>query len=239
MGNLFTNMSLGRVAVSFTHTIKAMEPFFSVLLSALFLGEVWFVAFKYLHTSSLVRCWKWKSMWLCMLLRYIYHACLAVSQSSGCGIFVAYCRRCGTSVSYWSIFQLVSCLFWFFFLDKVSLGANALVLFIFWQFCRAGFLSAMASNVTFQSRNVLSKKLMVKKEVLYHVILFLWCPFSIYLILIAHALRFRHIFRSDCPFDIVDLSPSAKEGKHITGHHKFLTILVASWILWEVHTWYI
>ncbi len=30
---------------------------------------------------------------------------------------------------------------------------------------RAGFLSAMASNITFQSRNVLSKKLMVKKEV--------------------------------------------------------------------------
>jgi hypothetical protein len=42
MGNLFTNMSLGKVAVSFTHTIKAMEPFFSVLLSAIFLGEVSF-----------------------------------------------------------------------------------------------------------------------------------------------------------------------------------------------------
>ncbi|BAF16686.2 Os05g0170900 [Oryza sativa Japonica Group] len=40
MGNVFTNMSLGKVAVSFTHTIKAMEPFFSVLLSVLFLGEV-------------------------------------------------------------------------------------------------------------------------------------------------------------------------------------------------------
>lgn len=40
LGNLFTNMSLGMVAVSFTHTIKAMEPFFSVILSALFLGEV-------------------------------------------------------------------------------------------------------------------------------------------------------------------------------------------------------
>ncbi|MQM03993.1 hypothetical protein Taro_036785 [Colocasia esculenta] len=39
MGNLFTNMSLGKVAVSFTHTIKAMEPFFSVILSAMFLGE--------------------------------------------------------------------------------------------------------------------------------------------------------------------------------------------------------
>jgi solute carrier family 35, member E1 len=44
LGNVFTNMSLGKVAVSFTHTIKAMEPFFSVLLSILFLGEVigWF-----------------------------------------------------------------------------------------------------------------------------------------------------------------------------------------------------
>ncbi|KAA3459670.1 triose phosphate/phosphate translocator, non-green plastid, chloroplastic-like [Gossypium australe] len=40
LGNLFTNMSLGKVAVSFTHTIKAMEPFFSVVLSAMFLGEL-------------------------------------------------------------------------------------------------------------------------------------------------------------------------------------------------------
>jgi len=28
LGNLLTNISLGKVAVSFTHTIKAMEPFF-------------------------------------------------------------------------------------------------------------------------------------------------------------------------------------------------------------------
>lgn len=40
MGNLLTNISLGRVAVSFTHTIKAMEPFFTVLFSALLLSEV-------------------------------------------------------------------------------------------------------------------------------------------------------------------------------------------------------
>jgi len=39
LGNLLTNVSLGKVAVSFTHTIKAMEPFFSVLLSGLFLGD--------------------------------------------------------------------------------------------------------------------------------------------------------------------------------------------------------
>ncbi|KAM0901292.1 hypothetical protein ACQ4PT_020105 [Festuca glaucescens] len=39
LGTVFTNMSLGAVAVSFTHTIKASEPFFTVLLSAFFLGE--------------------------------------------------------------------------------------------------------------------------------------------------------------------------------------------------------
>ncbi|GER51452.1 phosphate/phosphoenolpyruvate translocator [Striga asiatica] len=33
LGSLFTNMSLGKVAVSFTHTIKAKEPLFSVILS--------------------------------------------------------------------------------------------------------------------------------------------------------------------------------------------------------------
>ncbi|KAI3981513.1 hypothetical protein MKX01_007440 [Papaver californicum] len=40
MGNLCTNMSLGKVSVSFTHTVKALEPFFSVIISASFLGEV-------------------------------------------------------------------------------------------------------------------------------------------------------------------------------------------------------
>ncbi|KAK7853621.1 phosphoenolpyruvate/phosphate translocator 2 [Quercus suber] len=40
LGNLLTNISLGKVAVSFTHTIKAMEPLFTVVLSALILAEV-------------------------------------------------------------------------------------------------------------------------------------------------------------------------------------------------------
>ena len=40
LGNAFTNVSLGKVAVSFTHTVKALEPVFSVGLSALFLGTV-------------------------------------------------------------------------------------------------------------------------------------------------------------------------------------------------------
>ncbi|XP_024532626.1 phosphoenolpyruvate/phosphate translocator 2, chloroplastic isoform X1 [Selaginella moellendorffii] len=96
MGNLFTNMSLGKVAVSFTHTIKAMEPFFSVLLSAMFLGE---------------------------------------------------------APSAWIIASLLP-----------IVGGVALASLTEASFNWAGFLSAMASNVTFQSRNVLSKKLMVKKE---------------------------------------------------------------------------
>jgi len=39
-GFLTTNISLGSVAVSFTHTIKALEPFFSVMLSWSFLGTM-------------------------------------------------------------------------------------------------------------------------------------------------------------------------------------------------------
>ncbi|CAL9072969.1 unnamed protein product [Musa textilis] len=96
MGNLFTNMSLGKVAVSFTHTIKAMEPFFSVLLSALFLGEM---------------------------------------------------------PTIWVVLSLVP-----------IVGGVALASLTEASFNWAGFWSAMASNLTFQSRNVLSKKAMVKKE---------------------------------------------------------------------------
>ncbi|XP_010923226.1 phosphoenolpyruvate/phosphate translocator 1, chloroplastic [Elaeis guineensis] len=96
LGNLFTNMSLGKVAVSFTHTIKAMEPFFSVLLSSLFLGEL---------------------------------------------------------PTVWVLLSLVP-----------IVGGVALASMTEASFNWAGFWSAMASNLTFQSRNVLSKKLMVKKE---------------------------------------------------------------------------
>ncbi|KAG0456575.1 hypothetical protein HPP92_024363 [Vanilla planifolia] len=96
LGNLFTNMSLGKVSVSFTHTIKAMEPFFSVLFSALFLGE---------------------------------------------------------QPTIWVLFSLVP-----------IMGGVALASMTEASFNWAGFWSAMASNVTFQSRNVLSKKVMVKKE---------------------------------------------------------------------------
>ncbi|KAK1301740.1 hypothetical protein QJS10_CPB12g00165 [Acorus calamus] len=96
LGNLFTNMSLGKVAVSFTHTIKAMEPFFSVILSAMFLGE-------------------FPTIWVVLSL---------VPIVGGVGLAS---------------------------LTEASFN---------W----AGFWSAMASNLTNQSRNVLSKKFMVKKE---------------------------------------------------------------------------
>ncbi|XWS50948.1 hypothetical protein CRYUN_Cryun12cG0134900 [Craigia yunnanensis] len=96
LGNLFTNMSLGKVAVSFTHTIKAMEPFFSVVLSAMFLGEM-------------------PTLWVVASLLPIV---------GGVGLASV------TEASFnWS-----------------------------------GFWTAMASNLTNQSRNVLSKKVMVKKE---------------------------------------------------------------------------
>lgn len=96
LGNLFTNMSLGKVAVSFTHTIKAMEPFFSVVLSALFLGEL-------------------PTLWVVSSLLPIVGGVALASMTEA-------------------------------------------------SFNWAGFWSAMASNLTNQSRNVLSKKFMVKKE---------------------------------------------------------------------------
>ncbi|KAL3618053.1 hypothetical protein CASFOL_038374 [Castilleja foliolosa] len=96
LGNLFTNMSLGKVAVSFTHTIKAMEPFFSVVLSAMFLGE-------------------FPTLWVVSSLVPIVGGVGLASMTEA-------------------------------------------------SFNWPGFWSAMASNLTNQSRNVLSKKFMVKKE---------------------------------------------------------------------------
>ncbi|KAL3636638.1 holo-[acyl-carrier-protein] synthase [Castilleja foliolosa] len=96
VGNLLTNISLGKVAVSFTHTIKAMEPFFTVLLSALFFGE---------------------------------------------------------RPSFWIVSSLLP-----------IVGGVALASFTEASFNWIGFGSAMASNLINQTRNVYSKKLMVKKE---------------------------------------------------------------------------
>ncbi|XP_019161513.1 PREDICTED: phosphoenolpyruvate/phosphate translocator 2, chloroplastic [Ipomoea nil] len=96
MGNLLTNISLGKVAVSFTHTIKAMEPFFTVLLSAALLGQ-------------------WPSLWVVLSLVPI-------------------------------------------------VGGVALASFSEASFNWIGFGSAMASNLTNQSRNVFSKTFMLKEE---------------------------------------------------------------------------
>lgn len=96
LGNIFTNMSLGKVSVSFTHTVKAMEPFFSVILSAMFLGEF---------------------------------------------------------PTIWVISSLIP-----------VVGGVALASMTEASFNWIGFWSAMASNLTNQSRNVFSKKFMVKKE---------------------------------------------------------------------------
>ncbi|KAK1566520.1 hypothetical protein Q3G72_001034 [Acer saccharum] len=96
LGNLLTNVSIGMVNVSFTQTIKAMEPFFTVLLAAIFLSE---------------------------------------------------------RPSLWVVSSLVP-----------IVGGVALASLTEASFNWTGFISAMASNLTNQSRNVLSKKFMVRKE---------------------------------------------------------------------------
>lgn len=104
LGNVLTNVSLGYVAVSFTHTVKAAEPFFSVIFSALFLGDVPPVPV---------------------------------------------------------LFTLIP-----------IVGGVVLTSLSEATFNWPGFLSAIASNITFQSRNVLSKKLMIKKGSLDNINLF-------------------------------------------------------------------
>merc|ERR1712078_199382 len=94
LGFTTTNASLGSVNVSFTHTIKAMEPFFTVLLSSAFLGYV-------------------PSLPVILSLLPIVGGVVLASVS------------------------------------EVS-------------FTWGGFTSAMASNLCFQSRNVLSKRYMTK-----------------------------------------------------------------------------
>uniref|UniRef100_A0A7S0N4D7 Sugar phosphate transporter domain-containing protein n=1 Tax=Pyramimonas obovata TaxID=1411642 RepID=A0A7S0N4D7_9CHLO len=96
LGFLFTNMSLGAVNVSLTHTIKSLEPFFTVVLSWLFLGSVP----SFLTTLTLV--------------------------PIVAGVVIA---------------------------SATDLSFN-------WY----GFLTAMASNVALQSRNVISKKYMVESS---------------------------------------------------------------------------
>jgi len=102
LGNVLTNVSLRAVAVSFTHTVKALEPFFSVIMSFIFLGSVPTIPVA----ASLVP------------------------------IVVG-----------------------------VALASTSELTFNW-----TGFLAALGSNITFQSRNVLSKKFMLKGSsyVLFH-----------------------------------------------------------------------
>eukprot|EP00877_Chromochloris_zofingiensis_P013388 jgi/Chrzof1/8302/Cz03g05140.t1 len=104
LGNVLTNVSLGKVAVSFTHTVKAMEPFFSVIFSAMFLGDV-------------------PPAPVLLTLLPIVGGVVMASMAEA-------------------------------------------------TFNWTGFLSAMFSNVVFQSRNVLSKKLMLKKGSIDNINLF-------------------------------------------------------------------
>lgn len=104
LGNVLTNVSLGKVAVSFTHTVKAAEPFFSVIMSAIFLGTM-------------------PPPPVLLTLVPIVGGVILASMS------------------------------------EVTFN---------W----GGFLSAMFSNITFQSRNVLSKKLMISKGSLDNMNLF-------------------------------------------------------------------
>jgi solute carrier family 35 protein E1 len=96
LGNALTNVSLGKVAVSFTHTIKALEPVFSVGLSAVFLGNIPSLAM----VASLVP-----------------------------------------------------------IIGGVAIASATEV-----SFNLAGFVSAMGSNLAFQSRNVLSKFVMTGED---------------------------------------------------------------------------
>lgn len=104
LGNVLTNVSLGKVAVSFTHTVKAMEPFFSVVFSAIFLGDI-------------------PPAPVLLTLVPIVGGVVMASLSEA-------------------------------------------------TFNWTGFLAAMFSNITFQSRNVLSKKFMISKGALDKVNLF-------------------------------------------------------------------
>ena len=94
LGNVLTNVSLRAVAVSFTHTVKALEPFFSVIMSFIFLGTA---------------------------------PTLPVAAS---------------------LVPIVT---------GVALASTSELTFNW-----TGFLAALGSNITFQSRNVLSKKFMLK-----------------------------------------------------------------------------
>jgi len=124
LGNVLTNVSLGHVSVSFTHTVKAAEPFFSVLFSALFLGDV-------------------PPLPVLLTLIPIVGGVVIASLSEA-------------------------------------------------TFNWIGFSSAIFSNVTFQSRNVLSKKLMITKGSVDNVNLFQIITIMSFFMLLPISLAIEH-----------------------------------------------
>lgn len=145
LGNLFTNMSLGQVAVSFTHTVKAMEPFFSVLLSSLFLGEL-------------------PTIWVLSSLLPVVGGVALASMTEA-------------------------------------------------SFNWLGFWSAMASNLANQSRNVLSKKIMVRKEesldniTLFSIITIMSFFLSAPIALFVEGIRFTPSYIQSAGLNLRDICP--------------------------------
>ncbi|KAE9620128.1 hypothetical protein Lal_00040295 [Lupinus albus] len=143
MGNLLTNISLGKVAISFTHTIKAMEPLFTVVLSSLLLGE---------------------------------------------------------RPTFWVVSSLIP------IVGGVVLASMTEV-----SFNWVGFSTAMASNLTNQSRNVLSKKLMTnEKETLDNINLYSVITIISFILLVPFA-----IFLEGVKFSPSYLQSAASEGLNV------------------------
>ncbi|KAL6848007.1 hypothetical protein ACP4OV_022135 [Aristida adscensionis] len=166
LGTVFTNMSLGKVAVSFTHTVKASEPFFTVLLSSLFLGE----------TPSLP------------VLGSLVPIVGGVALAS---------------------------------LTEVSFN---------W----VGFWSAMASNLTNQSRNVLSKKLLGGDEEalddinLFSIITVLSFLLSCPLMLFAEGVKFTPAYLQSTGLNLQELCiRAALAGFCFHGYQKISYMILA------------
>ncbi|KAB5521084.1 hypothetical protein DKX38_025403 [Salix brachista] len=145
-GNLLTNVSLGKVAVSFTHTIKALEPFFTVLFAALFLGEV------RIRDQNLT------------ILPLLMFVCKSQYRKNNRRPDSKKCKAADIHSTVHKVRTVEKPAFWALSSLVPIAGGVALASLTEASFNWIGFCSAMASNVTNQSRNVFSKKLMANKE---------------------------------------------------------------------------
>ncbi len=167
LGNVLTNVSLGHVAVSFTHTVKVRTRFCSGMRTHASLHAhvpPCAHACKAAPGNQAARPRRMTAPALARLSMYarVPHAPdhLSVSVPS-----------CGTMQAAEPFFSV---LFSALFLGDVPplpvlltlipiVGGVVIASFTEATFNWIGFLSAIASNITFQSRNVLSKKLMISK----------------------------------------------------------------------------